>query len=113
MVDVFALANAASLDEFAVPVTYDPRVSTPGWAPFAARGIFDADHELVLQQIEGSEFDAAGHSTTGPVLALRPSELGLEPKQGDRVTIAGKVYAIYDVRPDGDDWVDLVLKARV
>ncbi|MGE3064115.1 MAG: hypothetical protein AB7K67_00895 [Hyphomicrobiaceae bacterium] len=116
--DIDTLVNAAVLDEFAVEVSYDPRVASPGAPAFAARGIFDADHEMVLTQVANSEYDAAGHSTTGPVLGVRPSELGLAPKQGDRLTItsgphAGKVYAVWDIQPDGDGWLDLILKLRV
>ncbi len=112
-IDLDALVNASVLDEFAVAVSYQPLVSSPGAPAFPARGIFDADHELVLTEVANSEFDAAGHSTTGPVIALRPLELGLMPKQGDRVVIAAKTYAVWDIRPDGDGWVDLILKARV
>lgn len=115
MVNVFALADAAVLDQFADEtgdVMYNPQVSQPGTPPFVVRGIFDADHELIFTEVANSEYSAAGHSTTGPVIGLRASELGFEPKQGDRLTIKGTIYRVHDVKSDGPDWRDLVLKAQ-
>lgn len=111
-VDFDALVNVAVRDEFAVATTYEPLVSRPGSPAFAVSGVFDATHRVVLQEIAASEMQAAGHSTTVPVIGYRTADLGLDPKQGDRVTIAGVVHQVQDVQPDGDGWVDLVLKRR-
>lgn len=117
MVNVFAHVDQAVMDQFALdetgPITYDPRVSAPNRSPFQTRGIFDRDHELIFTEVANSEYSAAGHSTFGPVVAVRPSELGLVPKQGDRVTIKGTLYRVHDVKTDGPDWTDLVLKEHI
>lgn len=112
MIDLDALVNKACSDQFAEPVTYDPRVSAPTRGVFAARGVFDKDHEVMFTEVAGSENSAAGHATTAPVLGVRTSELALEPKKGDRVTIRGTLYEVWIPDTDGDGWVDLVLKKR-
>lgn len=112
-IDLDALVNKAICDEFSEIVTYDPRMSWPGQPAFSSRGTFDADHEVLFEAIADSENKAAGHSTTMPALGVRTVELGLTPKQGDRVTIRGIVYDIWDVHPDGDGWADLILKKRI
>ncbi len=111
-VDLDALVNVAVLDQFAVPATYQPLVSLPGAPAFSIQGVFDADHEIVLEEVAASEMKAAGHSTTVPVIGVRTADLGLTPKQGDRVTVAGVVHQIRDIHPDGDGWVDLILQRR-
>ncbi len=111
--DLDALVNAGICDEFAEAVTYDPRISAPTRGTFAARGVFDADHELIFTEVPGSKIDAPGHSTTAPVIGMRPGELALDPKQGDRITIRGVVYEVWDIHPDGDGWVDMILRKRV
>lgn len=111
-VDLDALVNKAVCDQFAIDVTYDPRVSDPQRGPFAARGIFEKDHEVLFEEIAKSENNAAGHSTFAPALGVRTAELGLEPKQGDLVTIKGVVYRVWDAPSDGEGWVDLILKKQ-
>lgn len=112
-VDFDALVGKAVLDQFAEAVSYNPLASSPGAPAFGTRGIFDADHELIFEAIPASEDKAPGHNTTAPVLGVRSAELGLEPKQGDRVTIRGIVYAVWSVHPDGDGWFDLILRKRI
>ena len=112
-VDFDTLVTRAVLDQFAVEVLFYPLVSDGAGAfAYTVRGIFDADHEMVLTEVAKSEQDSAGHSSTGPVLMVRLAELAAAPKPGDRVTIAGKIYGIWDVQPDGEGVVDLVLKER-
>ncbi len=111
-IDLDALVNVAVRDQFAVPTSYEPLVSQPGAPAFGVQGIFDADHKIILDEVASSEMTAAGHSTTMPVVGYRTADLGLAAKQGDRVTIAGAVYQVQDIQPDGDGWVDLILKKR-
>ena len=112
MIDLDALVNKAVGDQFAEPVTYDPRVSASTRGAFATRGVFDKDHEVMFTEVPSSENQAAGHATTAPVLGVRTTELGLDPRKGDRVTIRGQLYEVWSPEPDGDGWVDLVLKKR-
>jgi hypothetical protein len=111
VIDFAALVDGPVMDQFGEPITYHPRQG-PGFAASITgkRGIFDRDHELVLTEVAASEMNAAGHSTTGPVLSVRPSELGITPKQADEVTVQGRRYRVWDVRRDGPDWLDLILK---
>lgn len=113
MVNVFALVDRAALDTFADEtgdVVYHAVKSAPDRPVFTTRGIFDADHDLIFTEVANSEYSAAGHSTTGPVVGVMTTDLGLEPKQGDRLVIKGKTYRVHDVKPDGPTWRDLILK---
>jgi hypothetical protein len=112
-VDLDALVNKAVANQFAEPVTYDPRVSAPSRGAFATRGIFERDHEVLFQEIAQSENQAAGHSTFVPMLGVRTVELALEPKKGDRITIRGVVYEVFEPQSDGDGWFELMLRKRV
>lgn len=111
-IDLDALVNGPVQDLFAEAVTYAPLVSAPQREPFATRGTFDRDHEVIFEEIAKSENNAPGHSTFAPVLGVRLAELDLEPKQGDEVTIRGIVYRVWDVHGDGDGWADLILKKK-
>lgn len=113
MLDLDALVNQAVSDQFAEVVTYNPLASAPSRAAFATRGTFDKDHEVIFEEIAQSENNAPGHSTFVPMLGVRTVELELEPKKGDRVTIRGTLYQVYDVHPEGDGWAELILKKIV
>lgn len=110
MIDFKTLVDGPVLDQFAETVTIERTRSAPGTPAVPARGIFDADHDLIMTEVAGSKNDAAGHSTTAPVLAVSTHELGFEPVQGDTVVIGASRYRVFDVHPDGDSWVDLVLR---
>ena len=112
-VDLDALVNKAVANQFAETVSYDPRISAPSRGVFSTRGIFDKDHEVLFEEIAQSENQAAGHSTFVPMLGVRTVELELEPKKGDRTTIRGVVYEVFEVQPDGDGWCELMLRKRV
>lgn len=102
---------------FADPVTYNPLVSDPDREPFAIRGIYDDEHDM-LEDFEGDtrSFEGLDHSSSRPVLGVRLAELPLIPKPGDEVTIRSKTtgeletFQVWDVQPDGQGRADLILK---
>lgn len=110
MIDFKKLVDGPVLDQFAQPVTIERTRSAPGTPAVAARGIFDADHELVMDEVANSETNSAGHSTTAPVLAISTYELGFEPVQGDHVTVGTTRYRVWDPQPDGEGFVNLILR---
>ena len=103
-IDFEKLVLGPCLTTFGEAVTYRPLVSSPGAAPFAITGIFDAEHDLV------EEFEGIDHSTQGPVLAVRLSDFPAPPEQLDQLIVRGQLYQVYDVRPDGQGKADLILK---
>jgi len=72
--------------------------------------IFDREHEIILNDIAQSELKAAGHSTTVPVATVRLAQFAASPAQGDTLTIAGEVFSVWDVQPDGRGCADLILR---
>lgn len=113
MIDFASLVDGPTMDQFGEPIIYHARQGVGFAASRNGRGIFDRDHELVLTEVAASEMNAAGHSTTGPVVSVRPSELGVTPRQADEVTCQGVRYRVWDVRRDGPDWCDLILKENL
>lgn len=114
MLDFSKTVLAACQAVFGDPVTYHPVASAPGMAPFAARGIFEADHELI-EDMTGSHAMGGRNldvplSTTAPILGIRQSEFPVQPKQDDEVTIRGVVYVVFDVKPDAEGETILVLR---
>lgn len=73
-------------------------------------GIFDREHEIVLDDLRNSELKGSGHSTTVPVFTVRLSDFVTRPGQGDRVTVDGQAFDVWDVQPDGRGCADLVLR---
>jgi len=110
VIDFKTLVDGPVLDQFAQPVTIERTRSAPGTPAVAARGIFDADHDLVMDEVAQSETNAAGHSTRAPVIAVSTHQLGFEPEQGDHVVIGSVRYRVWDIHPDGDGWADLILR---
>jgi hypothetical protein len=94
------------------PALYHRRTGGTFAAAVPVAAIFDRDHEMILTEVAASEMNAAGHSTTKPVLTLRPSDLGFAPAQGDEVVVEGIRWRVVDVQRDGRDWVDLILKEK-
>jgi hypothetical protein len=92
---------------------YRPVKSVPGGPAFAVDGIFDRDHEIVLDDVAASEQKAPGHSTTAPVLSVRLAEFAARPRQDDEVTIGSETFFVWDVQPAGSGMVDLILREKV
>ena len=89
---------------FARPVTYTP----PGGEPIAVRGVFDEAHEIIKTAGDGSEY-----STTAPVLGIRLLDWATAPVQGGTLSIDGTIYRVFDLQPDGEGGVDVILKKQV
>ncbi len=113
LVDLDAVLNGPAMLVWGDPVTFTPVASQPGAPPFAGVGIFDEAHEVILEEIAASELSAAGHSTTAPVLEVQLSSFATAPAQGDQVEIAGRLFTVWDVKPDGAGCADLVLREVV
>lgn len=111
--DLDTILNGAVMDLWGEPAVFTPVVSDSGALPFAGRGIFDEAHEIVLEQIAASELTAAGHSTTAPVLEVRLSEFTRRPRIGDQVEVRGRLFSVWDARPDGAGHADLILREVV
>jgi hypothetical protein len=82
-------------------VTYSPSVG----APVTVSAVFDAAHVRVdLGQISAA-------SSVGPAVFVRLSDLPSDPETdtGARVTNAGVVYTIHEVKPDGLGGAHLLL----
>lgn len=111
-VDFDALVTKKVMGIFgeATKPVYTPVKSQPGQPGYAIDGIFDRDQVTVLDEIAASEMQAAGHSTSAPVLGIRLADLAAPPKQGDRVTIRGVAYQVWDIHDDEDGYADLILR---
>lgn len=110
MFDFEKYTNAPLFSVYARPVTYSPaeRLATPD-APLQA--IFDAEFEIVLDQLANSELTSSGHSTTVPVLTVRLVDFAAEPEQDDEIVVPGKgTFVVWDIRPDGEGCADLILR---
>lgn len=110
IVDLDAVLNSAVMGVWGDRLTYTPVASQPGAPPFAATGVFDEAHEIILTEIAASELSAVGHSTTAPVLEVQLSSFTAKPRQGDQVEIAGRLFTVWDVKPDGAGCADLILR---
>lgn len=113
LVDLDAVLNSATLDVWGIDVTYDPRASAPGRAPFTIRATFVREPVTVMTEVAGSELSAAGHSTVAPMIGVRRSDLGLDPQPEDRVTIGAETFTVWDGQPDTTGWIDIILRERV
>lgn len=110
LVDYEADVHEPLMEVYGRTVTYSPVVSAPATAAFEITGIFDRHHEIILDEVKGSELDAPGHSTTAPVLSVRLADFAVPPEQGDEVTIDAETFSVWDVQPDGHGMADLVLR---
>lgn len=109
-VDFNSAVNEPLLDVYGEAVTYKPLESQPTAPEFQLTVIFEAQHEILLEEVADSETKAAGHSTTAPVLTARLADFAEYPMQGDHVTIRGTEYRVWDPQPDGQGMIDLLLR---
>ena len=71
-----------------------------------ARGVFVAEFESL-------DVDAGVPvSTVQPMLEVAAFDVPVVPTQGDEVTVRGKKYMIVDARPDGHDFIKLLLHRK-
>ena len=71
-----------------------------------ARGVFVAEFESL-------DVDAGVPvSTVQPMLEVAAFDVPVVPTQGDEVTVRGQKYMIVDARPDGHDFIKLLLHRR-
>ena len=71
-----------------------------------ARGVFVAEFESL-------DVDAGVPvSTVQPMLEVAAFDVPVEPTQGDEVTVRGQKYMIVDARPDGHDFIKLLLHRK-
>ena len=110
--DFSKLVMGPCVTVFGEAVTYTPVVSAPAATPFTVRGIFDAEHQAVAPDYrgDGDQFAAMAVTSQGPVLAVRLADMPQAPLAGDSVAIAGTTYQVWDVVPDGQGKVDLMLR---
>jgi hypothetical protein len=111
VIDFDAIVNSAVESVFAtsLTVTYTP----PGGAARAIKGIFDRHHQIVLDEIAGSELNGPGHATTAPVLTVRLAQFVTPPVRRGTVVIGAETFSVWDVQPDGQGCADLVLREIV
>ncbi len=112
-IDLEQVLGPVLMDTWGETVTCLPIVSQPAQPAFDVTAVFDAEHEVILEHIKDSEIDAAGHSTTMPVVTVRLSDFAVAPKMGDQFTIRSQVYIVYDPQPDGEGFADLVLRKQI
>lgn len=110
LVDFAKDVNDLLLDVYGRSVVYTATVSSPAAAPRTISGIFDRHHEVILQEVKGSELDAPGVSTTMPVVTVRLADLPAAPAMGDRVAIDAETFRVWDIQPDGHGQADLILR---
>lgn len=108
LVDFGADVHVHLVTVYGDPVTWLGPTGVVAAPPLVA--IFDRHHEVVLDEVKGSELDASGHSTTLPVLSVRLGDFSTAPAQGDRVTIGAETFRVWDIQPDGQGMADLVLR---
>lgn len=99
--DHLALADRAAREHLGGSVTYAPGTGSP----VTVNGVFDALYEHV-------DAGQAGVSTFSPAVFLALSDLPSDPradKVGARITVAGTVYRIREVKPDGTGAVLILL----
>ena len=71
-----------------------------------ARGVFVAEFESL-------DVDAGVPvSTVQPMLEVAAFDVPVVPTQGDEVTVRGQKYMIVDARPDGHDFIKLLLHRK-
>ncbi len=92
--DFDAAVLAATLDSFGEAVSYAPRDGTA----------FELLAEFHEEHARAGEGEVVRFSTRHIQLTVRLADFtlqGVEPRQGDRVTVRGIGYSIADVQPDG------------
>lgn len=97
---LLARVNAACLRTFSQPVAYTPA----GGESVTLSGIFEAPHQAAEIGLRLPVSD------TAPTLLVRLSDFTLDgPRQGDHVDVAGILYEVTDVQPDGAGMAKLIL----
>ena len=97
--ELAAMVGGAARDAFGTTVIYRPESGDP----VTITAIFHAEH---------AEAGLAGGvpvTTTAPVLDVLLSDLGVEPEEGDSVTLAGCDYRVVDILGDGMGGAKLIL----
>ncbi|MBF0437448.1 MAG: hypothetical protein HQL77_19085 [Magnetococcales bacterium] len=105
---LLTLMNRSCFATFSVPVVYTPSLENRmelGGTPINLVGIFDEKREVV--SLMGS--DGMDAVIPRSVLEIRIADLGIEPMAGDDVTIDGMPYRVFEVQPNGDGLVILIL----
>ena len=95
-------------DTFGVPVRYIPSVEKRpglGGAAIEITGIFDDSRETV-NLMGGGGMEAV---IPRPVVEIRIADLGIDPMEGDEVTVNEITYRILDVQADSHGAAVLVL----
>ena len=71
-----------------------------------ARGVFVAEFESLAVDA------GVPVSTVQPMLEVAAFDVPVVPTQGDEVTVRGQKYMIVDARPDGHDFIKLLLHRK-
>ncbi|SHJ69018.1 hypothetical protein SAMN02745194_03131 [Roseomonas rosea] len=103
-VDIEGLLNGAVRAAFGEPITYRPKAG--GELPPGLHGVFDRT------QVEALMGEAVALSSVPKTwLGVRQADFppGFEHRQGDRVLIQGRTFAVVNPLPDGKGWVYLEL----
>jgi hypothetical protein len=97
---MFSALNRQSVEIFGLPITYTP-LNSPG-APLSIRAIFD--HNYL-----GIDENGMQVQVNSPMIHICLSDLGIEPLQGDQVTIKNVNYQVVDVQEDSEGMAKLPL----
>ena len=97
---------AEAMDSFGEPVAFEAPVVVVPETPFGGRGKFDEHHEAV--DLSGE----APVSSTALALTIRIADFDIVPQVGNRLTVRGQRYEIYDPQPDGQGGIKLLLKRK-
>lgn len=110
-VNLDVLLQGTIFEFWAVPVTFDPRVSQSGGPAYAGRGILNT-YTIDVPGIDGSLY-----SEQRTILDIRETEFAVLPQQNDHLTIPldcnnvpkGE-YVIVDASSDGGGQTMLTIK---
>lgn len=105
-VDFDALVNAPVNGVFGEQLTYQPAA---GGDAFDIEGTFTDAYRIEFQDGEGG----VGWTTTAPSVGVRLADFAVMPAKDDIVVRLknGARYLVFDRRPDGMGWLNLILKA--
>lgn len=95
------MTDGAILDTMGITVTYRRGVS----APVQIVAIFEAEYVPV-------EIGKSDVAAPEPMIFVRLSALASEPDQGDEATVDGVLYAVEEVRKDGQGGAILTLRRK-
>lgn len=95
------MTDAAILNTMGITVTYRRGVA----APVQIAAIWENDYLPV-------EIAKSDISAPQPMVFIQLSALASEPDQNDEVTVAGVLYAVEEVRMDGQGGAELMLRRK-